>query len=290
MRWSDRVFRRVSLPEGGWPAQRILITGASGGIGQALVDELTAAGARLLITGRRDEALEALVARHPGQVTAMTADLTRAEDRNRLVMASREAGCNMLVNAAGVNRVGLFESCSDEEIEALVTLNLTATLQLTRALLPQLLAAEHGWVVNLGSTFGTIGYPGQVGYCATKFALRGFSQALRRELADTRVRVLHVSPRATRTAMNAPEVEAMNQALGNAMDTPARVASAVRRAIEHGREETQLGGPEQLFTRLNSLLPRLVDQALLRQLPVIRRFLAPAGETGPDASETRHLP
>ncbi|MGM0694214.1 MAG: SDR family oxidoreductase [Pseudomonadota bacterium] len=279
MRWPDRGFRGPALPEGGWPAQRVLITGASGGIGQALVDEFAAAGATLLVTGRRGEALEALVTRHPGQVTALAADLTRPGDRTVLTEAAVSAGCNMLVNAAGVNRVGLFESCSDEELEGLVTLNLTATLQLTRALMPMLLAARHGWVVNLGSTFGTIGYPGQVGYCATKFALRGFSQALRRELADTRVRVLHVAPRATRTAMNAPEVEAMNQALGNAMDTPARVASAVRRAIERGREETQLGRPERFFTRLNSLLPSLVDRALARQLPVIRRFVAASGET-----------
>ncbi|WP_372613056.1 SDR family oxidoreductase [Halomonas sp.] len=281
MRWSRWWSRGPALPEGGWPAQRILLTGASGGIGQSLVDEFAAAGAQLLVTGRRGEALEALVARHPGQVTAMTADLTRPEDRRALVMAAAAADCNMLVNAAGVNWVGLFESFTDDELEQLITLNLTATLQLTRALMPMLLAARHGWVVNLGSTFGTIGYPGQVGYCATKFALRGFSQALRRELADTRVRVLHVSPRATRTAMNAPEVEAMNQALGNAMDSPARVASAVRRAIEHGREETQLGGPERLFTRLNSLLPSLVDQALARQLPVIRRFVAKPGDAVP---------
>lgn len=281
MRWPDGRHLRPALPEGGWPAQRILLTGASGGIGQALVDEFAAAGATLLVTGRRGEALEALVVRHPGQVTALAADLTRPGDRAALAETAAAAGCTMLVNAAGVNRVGLFESCSDEELERLVTLNLTATLQLTRALMPMLLAARHGWVVNLGSTFGTIGYPGQVGYCATKFALRGFSQALRRELADTRVRVLHVSPRATRTAMNAPEVEAMNQALGNAMDTPARVASEVRRAIERGREETQLGRPERLFTRLNSLLPRLVDRALARQLPVIRRFVATPGDAAP---------
>ncbi|MDI5919468.1 SDR family oxidoreductase [Halomonas sp. LR5S13] len=281
MRWPDGWSRGPALPEGGWPAQRILITGASGGIGQALVDEFAAAGATLLVTGRRGEALEALVARHPGQVTALAADLTRPGDRAALAETAAAAGCNMLVNAAGVNRVGLFESCSDEDLERLVTLNLTATLQLTRALMPMLLAARHGWVINLGSTFGTIGYPGQVGYCATKFALRGFSQALRRELADTRVRVLHVAPRATRTAMNAPEVEAMNQALGNTMDTPARVASAVRRAIERGREETQLGRPERLFTRLNNLLPRLVDRALARQLPVIRRFVATPGDAAP---------
>ncbi|TFH87075.1 SDR family oxidoreductase [Billgrantia azerbaijanica] len=267
---------RKPLPEGGWPAQRILVTGASGGIGQALVDEFAAAGARLLVSGRRAEVLDMLEARYPEQVTALAADLTRVEERQQLVKVATRDGCNLLVNAAGVNRMGFFATCSDDEIERLVTLNLTATLQLTRALLPLLMAARQGWVVNLGSTFGTLGYPGQVGYCATKFALRGFSQALRRELTDTRVRVLYVSPRATRTAMNAPSVEAMNAALGNAMDSPAQVARAVRRAIERGRNEAQLGRPERLYVRLNALVPGLVDRALARQLPVIRRFLAPS--------------
>ncbi|MCA1771043.1 MAG: SDR family oxidoreductase [Halomonas sp.] len=279
MPWPEFLTRHPKLPEGGWPAQRVLITGASGGIGLALVDELAAAGAQLTITGRRAEALKATAARHPDRVTAVLADLTHTEERQRLVNVARQTGCTMLINAAGVNRVELFTAGSDEEIERLIALNLTATLQLTRALLPQLMAARQGWVVTLGSTFGTLGYPGQVSYCATKFALRGFSQALRRELADTRVRVLHVSPRATRTAMNAPEVEAMNEALGNAMDSPVRVAQAVRYAVERGRQETQLGGPERLFVRLNALLPGVVDRALARQLPVIRRFITPSETT-----------
>lgn len=264
----------------GWPGQRVLITGASGGIGQALVDELAGAGARLLVSGRDAATLEALCRRHPGQVTAQAADLARAEDRARLVSAAERRGCTMLINAAGANRAGLFEDTDDATLEWLVTTNLTATLQLTRALLPLLCRAEPGRVVNLGSAFGHIGYPGQAAYCATKFALHGFTQALRRELADTPVRVLYVAPRATRTAMNAPAMEQLNQALGNAMDDPEAVAIQVRRAIERGRKETRLGGAEPLFARLNALYPGLIDRALRRRLPTIRRFLAPAkGDT-----------
>ncbi|SFH43381.1 SDR family oxidoreductase [Modicisalibacter xianhensis] len=264
---------KAQLPVGGWAAQRILITGASGGIGQALVNELATAGAQLLITGRRTEALQRLNDRYPNQVRSLAADLTRAEERAQLVEASRDAGINMLINAAGMNRMGLFETWSDDEIQHLLTLNLTSTLQLTRELLPQLLGAQHGWVVNLGSTFGTLGYPGQACYCASKFGLRGFSQALRRELSATRVHVLHVSPRATCTDMNAPEIERMNRELGNAMDSPEYVASEVRRAIERGRSEVQLGLPERFYSLVNALVPSLVDRALARQLPVIRRFI-----------------
>ncbi|RTQ99173.1 SDR family oxidoreductase [Halomonas nitroreducens] len=258
---------------GGWGAQRVLLTGASGGIGRALVAELAEAGAWLLISGRNAETLEALRCRHSSRVSALPADLTLAEDRRRLVAAAREADCNMLINAAGMNRAELFEDGDDAAIAQLVATNLTATLQLTRALLPQLRTAEHGRLVNLGSAFGQIGYPGQATYCATKFALHGFSQALRREVADTSLKVLYIAPRATRTAMNAPAVEAMNRELGNTMDTPEGVARQVRLAIERGRKETRLGGPERLFARLNALLPGLVDRALRQQLPTIRRFV-----------------
>lgn len=127
-------------------------------------------------------------------------------------------------------------------------------------------------VVNIGSTFGSIGYPGFAAYCASKFALRGFSEALRRELADTRVKVMYIAPRATRTSMNEQSVVAMNDELKVAMDEPAWVAAAVVAAIGREREELYLGWPEKLFVRLNSLLPRVVDQALRKQLPIIQRF------------------
>ncbi|WP_136255695.1 SDR family oxidoreductase [Onishia niordana] len=276
MRWPKRLskpwFRKPTL-EGGWPAQRILVTGASGGIGRALVKELASTGAQVLASGRNTGTLAALAAENPDHISAMAADLTGADDRARLVEAARRADCNVLINAAGINHVGLFEHEADDSIATLINVNLTATLQLTHMLLPQLMAARQGQLVNVGSTFGAIGYPSQATYCATKFALRGFSQALRRELADTRVRVLYVAPRATRTTMNSAEVEAMNEALGTAMDSPERVAHAVRSAIEGQREETQIGWPEGLFVRLNAILPRLVDRALHRQLPIIRRFV-----------------
>ena len=126
--------------------------------------------------------------------------------------------------------------------------------------------------VNLGSTFGSIGYPGFSAYCASKFALRGFSEALRRELADTRVKVLYFAPRATRTSMNAANVVAMNDELHQAMDEPQEVAQQLLQAIRREDDEHYLGWPEKFFVRLNSLLPRVVDQALRKQLPIIQRF------------------
>jgi len=252
---------------------RAVVTGASGGIGRALVPVLAAGGARLLLVGRTATALEQMAAAYPGQIEWVVADIRERVGREAVQSAARRfSGINALINAAGVNQFSLLDQQDEEAIAELVQLNVTATLQLTHRLLPILRQQGRALVVNRGSTFGSIGYPGFTAYCASKFAIRGFSEALRRELADTQVKVLYLAPRATRTSMNSDSVVAMNTELKVAMDDPQLVASTVRAAIESEREELYMGWPEKLFVRLNGLLPRVVDQALRKQLPVIQRF------------------
>ena len=252
---------------------KALITGASGGIGQALVERLVAEGARLLLVGRQLQPLQALAARFPGQVEVLRADIGERCGREAVVAAAqRFGGLNCLINGAGINRFSLLEQHDEQAIAELIGLNVTATLQLTHRLLPLLRQQGRALVINLGSTFGSIGYPGFAAYCASKFALRGFSEALRRELADTQVKVLYFAPRATRTTMNAANVVAMNDELKVAMDDPHSVATQLVAAIEREQGESYLGWPEKLFVRLNSLAPRVVDQALRKQLPIIQRF------------------
>jgi len=252
---------------------RVVLTGASGGIGQALVETLCAAGAQLLLVGRHAGQLENLASRYPGKINVVVADIVQRQGRDAVQAAARSfGGVNVLINAAGQNRFSMLEQHDEEAIAALINLNVTATLQLTQRLLPLLMHQGRALVVNIGSTFGSIGYPGFATYCASKFALRGFSEALRRELADTQVRVLYVAPRATRTGMNAENVVAMNDELKVSMDEPQAVAMQVLEAIRKEREELYLGWPEKFFVKLNGLLPRLVDQSLRKQLPVIQRF------------------
>jgi short-subunit dehydrogenase len=252
---------------------RAVITGASGGIGQALVAALLAEGAQLLLVGRQTDALQTLAIAHAGKVQVVQADICERSGREAVVAAAqRFGGINTLINAAGVNHFGLLDQHDESAIADLIGLNVTATLQLTHRLLPMLRQQGHSLVVNLGSTFGSIGYPGFSAYCASKFALRGFSEALRRELADTQVKVLYFAPRATQTRMNAANVVAMNDELNVAMDDPHSVALQLLAAIRREEEERYLGWPEKLFVRLNSLLPRVVDQALRKQLPIIQRF------------------
>ena len=258
-------------------ASRVLLTGATGGMGRAIVAALCAQGAQVLVVGRQDQALQALVERNPDLVSCLQADLRHPADRaNVLRHAQQMGGINLLINAAGINHFGLFENMQEQGIDDLITTNLSATLQLTHAMLPLLRSQPQSCVVNIGSTFGSIGYPGFSVYCATKFALRGFSEALRRELADTNVGVLYIAPRATRTEMNNAAVEAMNAELQVSMDSPELVAERLVQALDADLREVHLGFPERLFVRLNGLLPRLVDKALRRQLPTIRHYASPA--------------
>ena len=256
--------------------RRVLLTGGAGGIGVAIATELLAGGASVLLVGRNAEALRAAAARlaaPAGRVATFAADVAVEADRGRLVEFAGGwlGGVDLLVNNAGLNDFAWLEDQSAARIDRLLEVNVHGPIQLCRALLPLLSGQPAAAIVNVGSVFGSIGYPGQAVYSASKFALRGFSEALRRELAPTRVRVHYLAPRATRTAMNSGAVDRLNVELGVAMDDPAVVAAALRRMLERDTPFAVLGWPEKLFARLNAVLPGLVDGALLRQWPVIRR-------------------
>ena len=150
---------------------------------------------------------------------------------------------------------------------------------LSRRLLPTLLSSEHATLINVGSSFGSIGYPGFSGYCASKFALRGFTEALQRELADREIAIHYLAPRAVATDINSEAVVAMNAELGNAVDKPAVVADAVQALLHQRRSQNRyLGWPERLFVRLNALLPTLVAGSLRKQLPRILYYARRGGD------------
>jgi len=267
---------------------RILVTGAGGGIGSAIAAELAARGGAVMLTGRDPSLLEATAASLDAprdKVATVAGDLSIAADRQRICDAAAcwRGGINVLVNNAGVSDFGLFDDQPASAIDAAVAVNLLAPLHLCHALLPSLYRQPEAAILNVGSVFGSIGYPGFATYSATKFGLRGFSEALRRELAGSRVRVHHFSPRATRTAINSAAVEQMNEDLGVATDTPRSVARAACDLLERGTAEAVVGWPEKFFARLNAALPRLVDRALRKQLPVIRRYAGEPEAAGPVA-------
>jgi short-subunit dehydrogenase len=255
---------------------RALVTGGGSGIGAAIVRRLVDEGARVLITGRDAAKLQAVAAEAPQQIGILVADLTVETDRQRVVECAKHwdhVGIDTLINNAGMSDAGFLEDIDAAKINDLLQINLVAPICLTQALLPHLESLPEARIVNVGSVFGYIGYPSQTVYSASKFGLRGFSEALRRELADTRIIVQHVAPRATRTSLNSDSVDELNRKLGNHIDDPERVADVVVAGLSTRRANTVMGWPESLFARINAVMPSLVDGALLKQLPTIRQFI-----------------
>ena len=258
------------------PRYRAVLTGAGGGIGAAVAAALAPMCDSLLLVGRNAVRLSTLrreLARSGSRSEAVAADLTTGSGRDTVMRAAMAmpGGVDLLINNAGSSEFALLADQSDEAIERLLQINAVAPIQLTRRLLPLLQVHPAATIVNVGSIFGYLGYPGCAAYSASKFALRGFTEALRRELADGPVRVVYFAPRATRTALNSDALCALNAELGVAMDDPGKVAAALLRLLRRPARERLLGMPEQFFARLNQVLPGLVDGALRRQLPLIRR-------------------
>jgi short-subunit dehydrogenase len=247
---------------------RVLLTGAAGGIGAATALALARAGAQLAVAGRTGAELQKLctgIGAHGGKAQPVIADLGSFAGRQALAEEAtrRLGGVDLLVNIAGLLDFTPFEAEDPVSIERLMQVNLIAPIQLARLLLPAMLKQGRGRIVNVGSTFGSIGFPFFAAYSSSKFGLRGFSQALRRELHGSGVGVTYIAPRATRTPLNSSAVVRMNEA---------QVAAAIVRAIEQERAEVYLGWPEKLFVRLNAILPGLVDGALRKQHAIMRKF------------------
>ena len=258
----------------GLEGKRIMLTGAVGGIGSVVARQLSRQKASLILVDVSESALQDLAS-----ATAQTykvCDLGDAEGKRSLVeyTEARFGALDGLVQCAGLNAFGLYDNQSDEQIERLFRINLIAPIQLTRRLMPLLEKGADPVIVNLGSVFGHIGFPGFSLYSSSKFGLHGYTEALRRELSDGPVRVAWISPRATRTAMNAGVVDQLNNELKVNYDMPETVAGAVVDALSKPRRDRVLGFPEKFFARVNQLFPGLVDAALASQLPVIRKYNA----------------
>jgi len=250
---------------------RILLTGASGGLGQELARQLAAAGAVLLLAGRDHARLRALGASLGNGSACVTGDLGRTAGVAALAAAARDFEVNVLINNAGVGAFGLLETQDWSTVEEVLATNLEGPIHLTHALLPWLKAQPQAAIVNIGSTFGSLPFPGFAAYSAAKAGLRGFSQALRRELADSLVAVIHVAPRAIDTPLNSAAVNALNRALKNHSDSAAEVARQIVVALRRGDGERHFGFPERLFAWLNGVAPSLIDRGLAGKLPVVKQ-------------------
>jgi short-subunit dehydrogenase len=249
---------------------RVIVTGAGGGIGSEVAQRLAAQGARLALLDRSESALQQTrerIGSSGAEPLLFPVDLLDAQARTAVVEEAmkRLEGIDMLINIAGLLSFRPFSDEDPEMINRIVQLNTLVPMQLTRQVVQYMLDQGKGRIVNVGSTFGSIAFAWFAAYSTSKFGLRGFSEALRRELEDTGVGVTYVAPRAVKTKLNSSAIYRMAESIKMNMDEPEWVADRIVKAIRKDRKDVYLGFPESLFVRINALLPRLVDGAMKKQ-------------------------
>jgi short-subunit dehydrogenase len=250
------------------PEQKlVLVTGAGSGIGRALCIEAAQRGLAVALCGRRREALEATGALlGPGAShLIIPADITRPEHRRRIVDRIRKerGALDILINNAGIVEGGPLERFDDDALARTFQTNVMAPMALTRDLMSLLIAAKPSRVVNVGSIFGDIAYPEFTCYSAAKFALRGFSIALRREWKQKGIGVTYAAPRATRTDAAVAFAGLIAKTKMN-MDSPEQVARQIWRAVARGHDSVYAPAPEKVYVLIQRLFPRAIDWSLSR--------------------------
>ena len=256
-----------------------VIFGATGGIGQAVAHHFAAQGLNLILVGRKQQALQQLQdelsQQYPQlQLHTMRCDLADVQSRDQFVqsIAALNQPIHYYINNAGINDFSLFAQQTAETIEQMMLVNVVYPLQLIQALLPYMSESQPSQIINIGSTFGSIGYPGYVSYCASKFALRGATEALAREYGKTAIQFRYFSPRATATPMNNSEVMEMNIKMGTKIDSPEFVAQELYQFLNQSGQSYQVGYPEKIFVKLNQVMPHVVPASIQKDLDTIYHY------------------
>lgn len=260
--------------------RRTLITGASGGIGQAIARQAAQAGARLILAARSAEPLEALAKElHAtgAEVVAVPADVTSEGDRSHLldVALTRFDGLDVLINNAGVGSFGHFADSSEDLLRQVMEVNFFAPAELIRKAVPVLTRGHQPAVVNVASMCGRCGIPAWPEYSASKHALCGLTEALRGELARFNIDVLLIVPGLTKSDLGRNLLRRTGRAnidFAHGM-APEDVARGVLKAVVRNRTETILGRDARWLLRVYRFLPGLVDRLLARK---VRQLYAPS--------------
>ncbi len=262
-----------------------VITGAGSGIGRALSYLCAERGYDLAlfdITGSDLEETAREAAKHSVKITTRIVDVAdeRAVEQGAAEVISEHGPITLLLNNAGVALGGMFEQASPEDFRWLIEINLFGVVSLTRAFLPALKAAPKAQIVNVSSVFGIIAPPGQTAYCASKFAVRGFSESLRHELEGTSVGVSVVHPGgvSTNIAKNAKisgdvseaEREEAQKAAAKALVLPPRrAAEIIVDGAERGAKRIIVGNDARMAVFLQRLFPvgywRVLTKVFSRQ-------------------------
>jgi short-subunit dehydrogenase len=250
---------------------RGLVTGASSGIGRALAIELARAGVDQVLLARRRDRLAEVVAeieRLGRRAVAVVGDVTNGDDRRRALDAVQQqfGGLDLLVNNAGTSAHGRFADADPARLRPIIETNFFAPVELIREALPMLRIGRTPIVVNIGSVLGKRACPHKSEYCASKFALAGFSESLRAEFTSLGIDVLVVAAGPTDTEFFQHLIEEHGDLpwKDSTPVSPEKVAGATVRAIELGRHEIIPSWQARLLAMANRFFPRIVDRIMAR--------------------------
>ncbi|MCB5167531.1 SDR family oxidoreductase [Streptomyces bambusae] len=240
--------------------QRVLLTGATGGLGECLAARLSASGARLTVTGRRDAALKTVADAHGAR--AVVADLAVRADVSRL--AEECADTDVLVANAALPASGDLLDYTEEQLDRALDVNLRSPILLSRLLAERMLERGRGHIVLVGSISGKAATKSSSLYNATKFGLRGFALALRQDLGGTGVGVSLVQPGFVRDAGMFAATGAATPG-GIRTVTPEQVADAVVRAVRRDLTEVNVAPLElRLLSAVAGQFPRFAERVQAR--------------------------
>jgi short-subunit dehydrogenase len=246
----------------------VIITGASSGIGAATALRLAREGMKLTLAARRVERLEQVASQVEalgGEALAVQVDVCQREDIERMLQATLErwGRIDVLINNAGVGNEARLTKFPPGEIHRRIHTNLIAVIECTQAVLPTMLSQKAGHIINVASIAGLIATPGSAVYCAGKFGVVGFTDALYRDLLGTGVHVSAFCPGFTPTEIS-PILQAHAEGKPDAPYVPGLmpveyVADQLARLIRHPRRRVVVPKSWSVLVFLAFLFPRLVD-------------------------------
>jgi short-subunit dehydrogenase len=252
--------------------RRILITGASSGIGKALAQQLAPSGAKLVLAARSEDKLNALAdsLAKPEDILAAAADITKEDDRQRLLnrAVERFGGLDVLINNAGIASWAHFADSSEEIMRQIMEVNFFAPAELIRKAIPILVQGVQPAIVNVASMCGRRAMPAWSEYSASKYALCGLTEALRGELARFDIDILLIVPGLTKSEFSQHFLRSDGKAkieYDKGM-APEDVAARIIRSLRKNKTETWIGSDTQWMLRVNRWLPRFVDFMLARKV------------------------
>ena len=271
------------------------ITGAGSGIGRALAEELSRRGAHLALSDVNEVGLAETVARCEGRGAKVTSQIVDVADRAAVeawadLVVDEHGAVNLIFNNAGVAVAATVESISYEDFEWLMNINFWGVVHGTKAFLPHLKAAGEGHVVNVSSVFGLVSIPSQSAYNAAKFAVRGFTDALRIELeidpCGVSATTIHPGGIATNIARDARVDDSVADVAGSTEEAmvefdkflrtpPEKAARQILKAVERNRRRALIGPDAVVFDAVSRLPAGLYQRVLAGGARLQRRERAP---------------